>query len=294
MIFMREITIYNPAAGNGKTKNLTGEGYRTTYKGDCRRFVKEECLKDPNVHFTVYGGDGTLNEAISGIMDAGTGNISQITAMPYGSGNDTVKSIPLNADNDNTPHIETLDLIKYNDRYSINMLNIGFDCNVVASAARFKSRFKIAGKLSYLLGVMTEFFKPFGENFTIDAVCEDGKQFSFSGSCLLCAVCNGEWCGGSFHSSPYSNLSDGVLELMLIKKMSRLSFIKLIGKYKNGTLIDRKTLKTTVPKYDDTVKYLRIKSMKISGTKQICFDGEIEACQEAEISILPGAIKYRV
>lgn len=294
MIFMREITIYNPTAGNGKTKNLTGEGYRTTYKGDCRRFVKEECLKDPNVHFTVYGGDGTLNEAISGIMDAGTGNISQITAMPCGSGNDTVKSITPKGEDSKETQVETLDLIKYNDHYGINMLNIGFDCNVVASAARFKKRFKIAGKLSYLLGVATEFFKPFGEKFTIDAICEDGRHFTFSGSCLLCAVCNGEWCGGSFHNSPLSNMSDGVLELMLIKKMTRMSFIKLIGKYKDGTLIDKKTLKTSIPEYDDTVIYLRIKSMKISGMKQICSDGEIEDCQEAEISVVPAAINYRV
>ena len=89
-------------------------------------------------------------------------------------------------------------------------------------------------------------------------------------------------------------MSDGVLELMLIKKMTRMSFIKLIGKYKDGTLIDKKTLKTSIPEYDDTVIYLRIKSMKISGMKQICSDGEIEDCQEAEISVVPAAINYRV
>ena len=33
-------------------------------------------------------------------------------------------------------------LIKYNDKYGINMLNIGFDCNVVASASRFKNKWK--------------------------------------------------------------------------------------------------------------------------------------------------------
>ena len=76
--------------------------------------------------------------------------------------------------------------------------------------------------------------------------------------------------------------------------MTRLSFIKLIGKYKNGTLIDKQTHKSSIPKYDDTVIYLRIKSMKISGMKQICSDGEIEDCQEAEISVIPAAIKYRV
>lgn len=284
---MREITIYNPAAGKGKTKEITAEGYRTKSQGDCRRFVREECLKDSDVHFTVYGGDGTLNEAVSGIMDAEAGNKAQITVMPFGSGNDTIKSIPEKNVED---QVVTVDLIKYNDKYGINMLNIGFDCNVVASASRFKNKWKVAGKLSYILGVITEFFKPFGEDFNVEAVCENGDIYKYNGSCLLCAVCNGEWCGGSFHNSPASNMSDGVIEMMLVKKMSRLKFINLIGKYKNGTLVKDEVLK----KYGDYVTYLRVKNMKISGCKQICSDGEIENCTSADISIIPGAIQYRL
>lgn len=287
---MREITIYNPAAGSGKAKFIDAEGYHTQHHGDCRQFVKKECQKDPNVHFTVYGGDGTLNEAVSGIMDAGTNKISQVTVMPYGSGNDTIKSITPKDNSD----IQFLDLIKYNNRYGINMLNIGFDCNVVASASKFRRKFKTPGKLSYILGVCAEFFKPFGENFTIEAECENGEIFTYKGLCLLCAVCNGEWCGGSFHNSPASNMSDGLLEMMLVKKMSRFKFLKLIGKYKNGTLVNKEHCKVSLPEYESHVTYLRIKSMKISGTKQICTDGEIEDCSSAKISIIPGAIIYKL
>lgn len=290
---MREISIYNPAAGKGKTKNITEIGYCTKYQGDCKRFVKEECLKDPDVHFIVYGGDGTLNEAVSGIMEAGAGNVSTITVMPYGSGNDTIKTIDTLASDKNAQELK-LDVIKYNNKYCINMLNIGFDCNVVSSASKFKKKLKIAGKLSYLLGVATEFFKPFGENFTIDATCENGEKFTYRGSCLLCAVCNGEWCGGSFHNSPPSDMTDSLMEMILVKKLGRLSFIKLIGKYKNGTLIDPKTLKVTTPKYADKVVYLRLKDLKISGMKQLCADGEVEDCQNATISMLPAAIQYKV
>jgi diacylglycerol kinase family enzyme len=85
-------------------------------------------------------------------------------------------------------------------------------------------------------------------------------------------------------------MSDGVIEMMLVKKMSRLKFINLIGKYKNGTLVKDEVLK----KYGDYVTYLRVKNMKISGCKQICSDGEIENCTSADISIIPGAIQYRL
>lgn len=285
---MKKITVYNPAAGNGNAGRGI-DGYRTTAPGDCRRYVREQCEHEPNTHVVVYGGDGTLNEAVWGIMDAGAGQSAAITVMPFGSGNDTVKSIP----SDPGDRLLPIDLIRYNDRYGINMLNIGFDCNVVTSAAKFKKKWKIAGKLSYLLGVMTEFFKPFGEHFTVSALCEDGTTFEYDGPTLLCAICNGQWCGGSFHNSPYSDMSDGLLEMLLVKKTSRFNFIKLIGKYKDGTLIDRDT--SLPPKgYEDIVIYRRIKELTISGTKYICTDGEVEQASSAKISVLPKAIRYMV
>lgn len=285
---MREIIVYNPAAGKGSAGQGI-EGYCTTSKGDCRRFVREACNEDPNTHFVVRGGDGTLNEAVCGIMEAGAGATAALTVQPCGSGNDTVKSLPLLAEGTIVP----IDLIKCNDSYAINMLNIGFDCNVVASAGNIKKKHKIAGELSYLLGVITEFFKPFGEHFTVSARCEDGSAIEFDGDCLLCAVCNGQWCGGGFHNSPYSDMSDGVLELILVKKTSRFNFIKLIGRYKKGTLIDRETGRP--PKgYEHLIIYRRITQMTVKGTRRICADGEIKETNSANISILPGAIRYKL
>lgn len=295
---MREIDVINPAAGGGavkdsiggeRTKSTDAHTYYTTAHGDCRRFVRETCIADPHTHFNIHGGDGSINEAVCGIMDAKAGDTATVTICPSGSGNDTVKSIP----EEPKGKILPMDLIKVNDSYSINMLNIGFDCNVVVSAAKFK-KMRFSGRtFAYIMGVITEFFKPFGEDFHITARCVDGMTFEFEGSCLLCAICNGQWCGGGFHNSPASDMSDGVLEMILVKKTSRLNFLKLIGKYKDGTLIDRKT--GLPPKgYEDIVTYRRIASITVSGTKKICLDGEIEATDSATVSVLPHAIRYRI
>ena len=285
---MRELTILNPAAGNGKA--IEGRtGYETTCVGDCRRYVKEECLRDPDTHFDICGGDGTLNEAVSGILDANAGERASLTVIPCGSGNDTVKTTDTYEKGATIP----LDVINVNDGYGINMINIGFDCNVVASADHFKKKYKIAGKLSYILGVMKQFFKHFGEPFSVRAVCADGKEFKFDGEAMLCAICNGQWCGGSFHNSPLSDMTDGVLELILVRKMGRIAFLGMIGNYKKGTLIDRKT-ETIIPKMQKYIIFKKIKSLTITGCKQICSDGEITDCSKAEISVKKAAIRYRV
>ena len=285
---MRKITILNPTAGKGLG---AGENcYVTKETGDCRRFVREECLRDPDVHFDVIGGDGTLNEAVSGIMDAEAGDTASITAIPAGSGNDTVKTI--DAYGPGAP--VKVDLITFDgDKYGINMLNIGFDCHVVERAQKYKKIKGVSGNFSYILGVLRQFFSPFGERLKVNAELEDGGTFEFDDKALLCAVANGQWCGGSFHNSPLSDMTDGIIEMILVRKMSRLSFIKMIGKYKNGTLICEK-YGGVEPKYRDKVIFKRIRKMMIAGISTICSDGEIFHLGEATIEVIRGAINYVV
>lgn len=288
---MGEYKIYNPTAGNGKNKKIDNDCYYTKHKGDCKNYIIEKCKEDPNAHFVIYGGDGTINESVNALLCSNFCKNASVTFIPVGSGNDTVKSLPTSLPQSEGTY--PLDVIKLNNIFSINMINIGFDCNVVSSASMFKNKWKIAGKVSYILGVITEFFKPFGEFFNINAVCENGSNFSYSGACMLCAVCNGEWCGGSFHNSPNSRMNDGIIELLIVKKVNRFQFLKLIGKYKNGTLFD-KSGTISMPEFADKVSYIRIKSMEITGLKQICFDGEIIPCTEAKISVIPKALNYRI
>ena len=286
---MKTLSVLNPAAGKG-TAVLGRTGYITTGIGDCRRFVREECLASPCAHFDVYGGDGTLNEAISGIMDAGVGKTASVKMHPYGSGNDTVKTTDASLEKGKAV---PLDLIRWNEGYAVNMLNIGFDCNVVAAAGNFKKRYGIAGKLSYILGVIKEFFKPFGEHFRIEAECADGEIFRYEGEAVLCAVCNGQWCGGGFHNSPLSDMQDGVLEMILVRKVSKMGFIRMIGKYKSGEMMDKER-REVIDSYKKVVVYKRVRALTLTGCRQICADGEVQECRQIQLSVLPGAVLYRM
>ena len=284
---MKQIHIFNPAAGNGIKDALPENHYLTQSKGDCRRFVEKACVEDPCTHFIVHGGDGTLNEAVAGIVAADAGKTARLTVIPAGSGNDTIKSLSGAEDEE-----FAIDLYSCNGLHGINIVNIGFDGNVAASANKFKSNHNVSGSLSYIVGVAKEFFKPFGWKFSIRAIEENGEIFETEDNFLLCCVCNGEWCGGGFHTSPHSDMTDGVLELLLVKKVSRLKFLSLVGKYRNGTLIDPETAQ--VPdRLKHLVTYKRITSLTVKGCQQICLDGEIVFSNTAEIKVLPSALVYR-
>lgn len=279
---MRIYRILNPASGKGGSTD--GYDYITKCKGDCRSVIAEEAKQNPDTLFIVSGGDGTANEAVNGILDAGAGKTAVLSIQPRGSGNDTVKTA------DTYEGVSALDAILVNGDHGINMINIGFDCNVVDSAAKFKKIKGVSGKLSYILGVIREFFKPFGTPFTVTAELSDGETFTYSEPSLLCAVCNGQWCGGSFHNSPLSDMRDGILEMILVRKTGRLNFIRMIGKYKSGTLFDQNG--EILEKYRDIVIFKRIRRMKLTGCTAICTDGEITECSEADISVEPQALRY--
>jgi diacylglycerol kinase family enzyme len=79
--------------------------------------------------------------------------------------------------------------------------------------------------------------------------------------------------------------------LLLVKKTSRLNFLRLVGGYQKGTLVG-KNGKIYPEKYAEIVSCRRIKSVKITGMKQVCTDGEVEEMTSVDISVLPAAISY--
>ena len=149
---MKHIFIINPEAGKGKAltetkpliertfSNLPNEEleiYITKSIGDGEVAARRYCETESEP-FRIYacGGDGTLSEVANGIK--GFSDV-ELGCVPVGTGNDFVRNYA-NKEffSDITKQINgkavDIDLMKCNDRYSINMLNLGFDSNVADEA----------------------------------------------------------------------------------------------------------------------------------------------------------------
>lgn len=285
---MSRINIINPKAGKGLAEKFVNEGEEVVYTtciGDAERIAYEICNENENAHLTVYGGDGTINEAVNGIIKAKYADSATLSAFPAGTGNDFLR-----IDKNKTV---LCDVGKYNDRYFINMLNIGFDCDVVIKTQKMKKKPLISGSMAYILSVLGRFFEKFGQKMSITLTDENGNIHSFDDEFLLCIVANGTHYGGGFNSSPESDVTDGVLEFLFVKKISRLKFISLILKYKKGAHIkDGKVIK----QFADVAKYIRCKKVTIKGMEYYCADGEIEYLSDKDtplnINVVPGAVRF--
>lgn len=288
---MKTIQIINPKAGHGHANAVTLKKtdiirYRTAGIDDARRYVKEFCEKNVGeLHFIVCGGDGTINEVVNGIMESGANDRAYFSVAPTGSGNDFVR----NFKNEKKKH--RIDVIRYNKRYAINMLNIGFDCSVVEKTSLYKNKKLISGSMAYILGIGNVLLHKLGKDFKIQLVDENDKLIEYNDTCLLTAIANGSFCGGGFNALPLAELDDGLLDMLIIDKVSRAKFISLVGDYRKGTYIDKET-KEIKPKFKDVLSYYRCKKVHIEGISAVCADGEVEKAEYCDVEIIPKAINY--
>ncbi len=293
---MKHYHIINPAAGQGAGKRactaIPDENtvvYETRGQGDARAYLarvlgatREDC------RVTVYGGDGTVGEAVSGIMDANAAERVTLSVQPTGTGNDLVRMFR----DEPAGSVHTLDVLACDDgSYVLNMINVGFDCTVVDRTAQWKKRPLISGTLAYICGVIEVFLRPLGTDMTVQWVDENGISHEKSGKFLLCAIGNAQYCGGGFRGVPCASLSDGVADIMLVHLVSRARFVGLIGKYHAGTHVEDGH---PARGCEDVIDYIRCTSATVSGMNRVCRDGEVTDARSLSFRVLPSVIRYEV
>ena len=292
---MLHLFIINPAAGSrDRTKAYTekikaacdpkGIDYRIEVSkepGDCFRIARQAAESGEEVRLYACGGDGTLNEVGAGA--AGFPNTA-VTAFAGGSGNDFVK---LFDDPDAFRDLERLldaeevnfDLIRCNDDISLNICSVGLDARIGTDVSRYKRLPLLSGFRAYAVSAVVNIIKGIAEHYVveIDGEVIDGKQT------LICA-CNGRYYGGGFNPVPDADPTDGLLDVLVIKKVSRLQVPGVIGKFKNGQY----------KKLHKLVRHFRTKELKIICDKEtpINLDGELRVAKEVTFSIADEKLRF--
>lgn len=284
---MREIYILNPAAGQGGAMKYSGRenAYITKGINDAYEYVRS-CLEtaDTDIKFVVCGGDGTVNEVVHAVIDSGSDR-AYVCPVPTGTGNDLIRTV-----NEEKSECIEADVITAGPYIAVNAINTGFDLDVVQRADRYKKKRFISGSLAYILGVAATLFNHYGTKMHIEYTDKDGKTGHFDGECLLAVAGNGRYYGGGFKPSPAASITDGLIDLMIVKKVSRLKFIALVGKYKKGKHIDIFAA-SPLKKFEDILIFKKCRSVILSGINKICCDGEILPAEHVRIGVKERTVK---
>ena len=234
--------IINPVAGHGRSVrvmdklcvylNAQGVEYDTAFSlrpGHTVNIARKASTKGYDALVSV-GGDGTIRELLEGMYGSG----AVIGIIPAGTGNDFIKSLGIPKDPLEALKIildgkrRTIDAGQINRRMFLNVANLGFDAQVVDTARRIPL---LRGLPAYFLATIITLFKL--KLVYIEIEHEDGAHTRHE--TLLVAVCNGAYYGGGFHVAPPAKLDDGLFDVVLAERFSRLRVLSLLPSYIRGT-----------------------------------------------------------
>ena len=301
---MKHVFIVNPVSGKvnavtyyspkikaaAQEAGIDFEIRSTEYKGHGTELAAQYAQQGESIRFYACGGDGTLNEVLAGAYPY---HNAEVACIPCGSGNDFLRSFGKAeefldlADNIAGVAID-IDLIAANGGVSGAICSVGIDSEIAYGIPKFRRIPLCGGNMAYNLSILERLCKPLGRHLHVEI---DGQ--TVDDTLLIATVCNGVAYGGGFRASPNADLQDGLLEVILVKKISRLRIAGVLSKYKQGNHLYEDAV---IPELQDIMTYQKAKHVVITPTDGkpaiVNIDGECAPAVGLDAEIMPGAARF--
>lgn len=227
----------------------------------------------------VWGGDGSLNAAVNGVMTARSEGCDapSIGVLGGGSGSDFLRTLRLHSTIERKITVD-VGFVEIRDTGSVRYFINGLSCGVTAQIAKLKDsmpRF-MPGFFKYLAAT---FLRLVQGKLYVSVAINDKERAGVLSLMLL----NGQFVGGGMRILAKSSLDDGLLESVLIPKLSVSQIIRaLVSVYTGGFT---NSLQSKIEQFGAP--------LKISFAKGSYFetDGEIFMAQDVVVSIHAKALE---
>ncbi len=231
----------NPKAGKGRGRRtaaialprLQEAGFRVRElegrDADEALELSRRVVEDGLEALVVCGGDGLVHTAVQALA----GTQTALGVIPAGTGNDVARylDVPrtdpqLAADVVVASRVREIDLGKVGSSYFVTVLAAGFDSKVNERANRMRWP---KGQARYTLATAAELrvFEP--TPYTLEL---DGETRSLEA--MLVAVGNGPSFGGGLRIAHGARLDDGLLDVVVIKPMSKRKLVRIYPQLFSG------------------------------------------------------------
>ena len=211
---MKGLFIINPSSGKQNIDSMLREIMAT--------LILDQICSHVYDFIVSVGGDGTLNEVTNGLI-LSESNIP-MAIISAGTVNDfaTYMKLPQTADGfcQMIKDFQTkkVDVGRVNNEYFINVLAAGMLTDIAYKVPKDKKA--VLGKMAYYLEGVKEFPKQLSQNMTLTF---NSKEYSGTEDIMLFLVANSKSVGGFADAAPLASVSDGYLDVMIIKKMALLT-----------------------------------------------------------------------
>ena len=285
------VFIINPKSGVERQKEIAAaidahldkekyshEILKTEYAKHGITLAKEAASKGAYAVVAV-GGDGSVNDVVQGL--AGTGTMLAI--IPKGSGNGMARTmrIPLETAEAikviSRGNVGEMDVAFANGQAFISNAGVAFDALISKKFAKSERR----GFMTYSW-LVTKYMWLYKERDFIITV--DGKEYK--SKAFMINVANGQQFGYNFKIAPMASFSDGILDIIIIRKFPKILGGTLVARAMNGTIVK-----------SPYVIHLTGKEIVISNPllKLMQTDGDAHACEhEIKFTVQKGAQKVIV
>lgn len=198
-------------------KNIPFEILHTNAAGEYA-YLKEKIAADKITDIVICGGDGTVNQVANSLL----GTKVNIGIIPMGSGNGLAfaAKIPKRIDKALecifAGNAVLIDSFYINKKFSCMLCGLGFDAQVAHDFAKQKKR----GLATYVKQSARNFLKatPYHFELALDGIIVNSEAFFIS-------IANSNQFGNNFTIAPQASLHDGLLDIVVVNKMSKLRMV---------------------------------------------------------------------
>ena len=292
----RARVICNPSSGGGRSNVERLRAELGSFEADwvdtgSKEDAVEAAREWRDGLLIVAGGDGTINEVVNGLGQAGFPEGVTLALLPSGTGNDLAATLAVPENPDEAGDVirqgkvRTLDAARVRstgigERFFINVATGGIGAKISDATDReLKSKW---GKLSYLRASLEV-----ARSFDVKEVTLhlDGQEHALRA--VNMAVGNCRYAGGGWLAAPKANPEDGLLDVVVIEDVGLKEVLALAP-----TALARSDYLDKEGVFSTRAREIRVETRPPG--LEFTVDGEVIGDEPAEFSVIPGTLKVVV
>ncbi len=232
------------------------------------------------------GGDGTLHELVNGLLTRADGAKIPIGMVAGGSGNSFMESLKC------LDPVEAAQRIAYGHTRPIDVASVSlggeqtiYSCNIVGwglptDVQELAEKLRWMGGAQYTFAAAVEVLKGKRRRGRLQV---DGEEIQ--ANFLFILACNTPFTGRGMLMAPRAQLSDGYIDLLIVRKAPRAQLLRLLpktfkGKHVTSPLVEYRYVKEFAffPEVDEPVN----------------IDGELEGTTPIRLKMIPRAFELLI